>query len=196
MTVSEIHPWQHYIPAGSSTLIIGTFPPTKRNWSYEFFYPNKTNLFWTVMSSIAGVELVNISSTEATAERKAILDKLKVGITDMGLEISRKNNSSLDENLEILQHMDILEILRTHPSIHTLLFTSSSGKASAAKWFIQYLKTKQIYHRFPTGPKPLKSAIKFEGRTINLVILFSPSRRAANRISLERLIEMYKSEIK
>ncbi len=40
----EHHRWNNYVPSHAKTLIIGTFPTAKRNWSYEFFYPNKRNL--------------------------------------------------------------------------------------------------------------------------------------------------------
>jgi G:T/U-mismatch repair DNA glycosylase len=37
--------------------------------------------------------------------------------------------------------------------------------------------------------------LTLNGRTIELVILYSPSARAANRISFERLMELYKQEL-
>ncbi len=195
MIESETHPFRLYVPKNSKTLIIGTFPPTKRNWSYEFFYPNKLNLFWPVMSRLANVELKYFSGLEAIEERKQILEALNVAITDMGLEISRKDGNSLDENLIVIQYMDIFKILYDYPAINKILFTSSSGTASAAKWFLAYLKSKNIIQKFPKGLKPLRSEFLFDERIIQLVILYSPSRRAANRISFAGLVEMYKNEI-
>lgn len=196
MIQKETHPWKWYVPNNSKTLIIGTFPPVKRNWSYHFFYPNKQNLFWPVMSRLANKELTYFSGEAAVQERKEILELLKVAVTDMGLEIGRKENSSLDEHLTAIEYMDIFKILDEHPSINKLIFTSSSGVVSASKWFTEYLKGKSIPHKFPKGLKPLRSEFKFEKRIIQLVILYSPSRRAANRISFEKLVEMYGKEIK
>ncbi|RYG04869.1 MAG: hypothetical protein EOO02_05095 [Chitinophagaceae bacterium] len=196
MTENEVHPWKAYIPPNSKTLIVGTFPPTKRNWSYDFFYPNKQNLFWTVISAINKSALEYFSGEEAVNERIGILENLKLGVTDMGLEINRLNGNSLDENLSPIEYMDILKILNEHPTINKLIFTSSSGPASAARWFVNYLKTRNILHRFASGPKPLRSILQLEHRSVELVVLYSPSRRAANRISLEKLIEMYEHEIR
>ncbi|MDR0543024.1 MAG: uracil-DNA glycosylase family protein, partial [Dysgonamonadaceae bacterium] len=80
----EIHPWNRYIPAEAKSIIIGTFPPTRRNWSYDFFYPNKNNYFWRIMARIAGSPLQYFSGKEAVEERKNILNRLGIGVSDMG----------------------------------------------------------------------------------------------------------------
>jgi len=193
--MQETHPFILFAPKNSRILFAGTFPPAKRNWSYDFFYPNRQNLFWKVMATIAGVELKHFSGTEAVEERKNILTQLHVAITDMGHTIIRNDNSSLDENLVIVTYMDIFDILDKHPCISKIIFTSSSGPVSAARWFNEYLKSKNILHKFPKGLKPLQSQIEYNGKTIRLSVLYSPSRRAANRISFDQLVAMYKTEI-
>jgi G:T/U-mismatch repair DNA glycosylase len=195
MIQKETHPWKWYVPAKSRILIIGTFPPVKEKWSYQFFYPNKQNLFWPVMSTLINKPLEHLSGEAAVDERKYILQLLSAGITDMGLEIERNGNSSLDENLTAIQYMDVFKILKENISINKIIFTSSSGKASALGWFVNYLRMNNVNFKFPTGTKPLRSEFQFEGRLIQLVILYSPSRRAANRISFEKLVEMYSKEM-
>lgn len=195
MNIPETHPWKWFIPGGSKVLIVGTFPPTKRNWSYNFFYPNKRNLFWPMMARVAGKELQFFSGDEAVLERKQIMVQLQTGITDMGLEISRDKSNSSDDNLQVSAFMDILGLLNENPFIKKLIFTSSSGKSSAAAWFLQYLKSRNILHSFKKGERPLKSEILIVGRLIELVILYSPSPRAANRISFDKLVELYANEI-
>jgi G:T/U-mismatch repair DNA glycosylase len=195
MQQEENHPWKWFAPTNSRTLVIGTFPTAKRNWKYDFFYPNTANLFWKVMSEIANIELKHFSGEEAVVERKIILQKLNVVITDMGNKVIRNDESSLDEKLIPVEYMNIFQILDENPGINKILFTSSSGKASASKWFLEYLKNNGIYHKFPKGKKPIKSEINYKRNTIYLVIVYSPSRRASNRISFEKLVEMYKNEI-
>ncbi|MDA3616699.1 hypothetical protein [Polluticaenibacter yanchengensis] len=193
--LQEDHPWNWYGPDDSQTLIAGTFPPTRNNWSFDFFYPNKTNFFWRVMSAVANKPLQFIKGEEAVAERKALLDSLKLTVTDMGKTIRRLQNNSLDENLEAITFMDIQHILQQKPGINKIIFTSSSGKSNAAKWFQKYITLLHIPHKFPKGNKPVKSQVTLAGRKIELVILYSPSARAANRISFERLVELYKTEL-
>ncbi len=190
----EAHPWKWFAPKDSTTLIVGTFPTAKHNWHFDFFYPNTANLFWKLLSKIAFTELKYFSGDEAVTERKDILRKLKVSVTDMGLNVIRHDESSLDEKLVPLKYMDIFQILNENPSIQKIIFTSSSGKVSASKWFINYLAKQKIQHKFPKGKKPIRSLLHYKDKQIQLVILYSTSRRAANRISFEQLIEMYKNE--
>ncbi len=191
----EQHPWNWYGRDDSTVLLVGTFPPTRNNWSFDFFYPNRFNFFWRLMAAIAAKPLQHFSGPEAVTERKALLDSLKITITDMGQTIARIRNNSSDENLVALAYMDIFRILEARPHIRKIIFTSSSGKASAATWFLAYLRTHQITHKFPKGARPLKSTITWQGRTLELVILYSPSPRAANRVSFEQLTALYKAEL-
>ena len=45
------------------------------------------------------------------------------------------------------------------------------------------------------GRKPIKNKLSLNQKEIQIVTLYSTSRRAANRIALEKLIELYKDEI-
>ncbi|UEG50635.1 hypothetical protein LK994_04010 [Ferruginibacter lapsinanis] len=195
MQETEAHPWKWFAPPNSNVLVVGTFPTARRNWKYEFFYPNTANLFWRIMAAILKTELQFFSGKEAVEERKNILTRLCAAITDMGHIIVRNDNSSLDEKLIAVEFMDIFRILEENPSINKILFTSSSGIVSAAGWFNKFLETKNISHKFPKDKRPVKSSIDYKGRSIKLVILYSPSPRASNRISFDELVELYRKEI-
>lgn len=188
------HPFKWYVPENAKTLIIGTFPPVEERWGFSFFYPNLQNLFWKLLSSIAKKELSN-DKEKFIAERQAILKQLKVGVTDMGGVIKRLAYDSKDESLEIVEYMEILQILQEHPSIQRIILTSSSGKSSALGWFREYLEKKKIAHVLPKGSKPLHFKIQFNAKDVDVYVLYSPSRRAANRISFDKLTEMYKNVI-
>lgn len=189
----EEHPWKWYHPEGGKTIIIGTFPPTARNWSYDFFYPNKNNYFWKIIAQIAQHELVHFSGENAVAERKQLLNKLKIGVSDMGNVVHRTVNNSLDESLEIVEYMNIFQILEENPMIRKIVFTSSSGKSSAIKWFRDYLETQNIHYTIPKGERPLRSSISLNGKEIEIVLLYSTSPRVS--IPFSKLTELFRNEI-
>lgn len=191
----ETHPWKWYHPYGAETIVIGTFPPTKRNWSYDFFYPNKNNYFWKIIAKIADKDLQYNAGEEAVNERKQLLNQLKVGVSDMGKVIRRTADNSLDGSLEIIEYMDIFQILKENPSIRKIIFTSSSGKSSAIKWFSNYLKTKGISYMIPKGQRPLKNTIIIDNKEIEIVLLYSTSPRAGAAISFDKLVELFRNEI-
>jgi G:T/U-mismatch repair DNA glycosylase len=192
--LNKPHPFKWYVPENARVLIIGTFPPVESRWGYNFFYPNPRNLFWKIMSDIAG-KPISTNKETAVDERKKVLDTLRVGVTDMGGVIRRLADNSLDENLELIEHMPILRILDEYPSINRMILTSSSGKVSALAWFKLYLLEKGISHVVPKGPKPLQFSIVYNGRTLEVFVLFSPSPRASNQISYPKLLEMYRRAI-
>ena len=191
MPVAEIHPWKWYVPPGAKTVIIGTFPPTLRNWSYDFFYPNKNNYFWRILAALAGQELHSFSGEEAVSERKALLDRLQVGLSDMGQVICRMDDNSLDENLQIVEYMDIFRLLDENPAVNKLIFTSSSGKTSAARWFKNYLAIQGIQYNIPKGTRPLRSRLELRGRAVEIVLLYSTSPRVGAVISFEKLTGLF-----
>jgi G:T/U-mismatch repair DNA glycosylase len=191
----EIHPWNRYIPANAKSIIIGTFPPTLRNWSYDFFYPNKNNYFWRIMAQIAGKPLQHFSGEEAVEERKNILNQLGTGVSDMGKIIRRTKGSSSDENLEIVEYMDILRILEENPSLRKIIFTSSAGKSSAIGWFKAYLALHGIVFQIPKGKRPLRTHVRIAGKDIEIALLYSTSARAGAAVSLTYLTELFKNEL-
>jgi len=192
----EIHPWGWYIPEGAETVIIGTFPPTRRNWSFDFFYPNKNNYFWKIVARIANRPLFYFSGEEAVKERKELLNHLKLGVSDMGQIIRRKTNSSLDKNIEIVAFMDIFKLLYENPSVRKLIFTSSSGKSSAIGWFKKYLSLHQVPLNIPKGKRPLRTSLIINRKPIEVVILYSTSSRAGAAVSFEALTGLFNNEVK
>ena len=192
----EIHPWNWYCPVGAKTVVIGTFPPTRRNWSFDFFYPNKNNYFWKLIARIAGRPLVYFSGEEAVDERKELLNHLKLGVSDMGQTIRRKTDSSLDQNLEIVAYMDIFKMLQENPSIRKLIFTSSSGKSSAIRWFKDYLSLHQVPFKIPQGKRPLRTTVTVKNQSFEIVLLYSTSPRAGASVSFDALTELFVNEMR
>ena len=80
---------ENFIPTNADKLIIGTFPTAKQRRSFEFFYPNKNNPFWKVLASIAEMTLAPADSSKAIQNRKEVLTKLNLGITDIKFIVMR-----------------------------------------------------------------------------------------------------------
>ena len=48
----ERHPFEPFLPDGAKLLMLGSFPPQKKRWSMEFYYPNFINDFWRIIGII------------------------------------------------------------------------------------------------------------------------------------------------
>lgn len=152
----ECHPDWYYPVQGMRTLILGTFPPIKRD--YEFYYPNSQNRFWRVMAEIAKTKLSQNKGPAAVEERKKLMTQLKVGVQNMGKTILRDGESSLDKHIEITEFQDILGIINENDSLQTILLTGYSGKTSTYGEFVKYLAEQGIPH----GPLQAKVSAGYE----------------------------------
>jgi G:T/U-mismatch repair DNA glycosylase len=195
---AEELPFETYIPNEADKLIIGTFPTESGNRAFDFFYPNRGNVFWKILSNIAGngFELDDHESAEEAVEsRMAILDKLKLGITDIGKMVLRQSNSSLDGALFPIMFTNVFCILDEHPSIKKLILTSKSGQNSVSGWLRGYFELNNF--DFPLtkkGPNSERGNFTFNGRTIEIVTVPSTSR-AARKVSDEDKMHRFREEL-
>lgn len=191
---SETLPWKEYIPSNAKMLILGTFPTKKSNRTFEFFYPNKANRFWPTLARVANIPLTEFNGESAVIQRKTILDALQAGISDTGHKILRQKESSLDDNLFPIEFTDVFKILKEHPTIHTILLTSSSKGNSALNWLMAYCELNNMSLKMPDGKLPREVTVDILNRKIKIIAVNSPSRAAS--ISDEALYEMYSEVIR
>ena len=104
MKEEVIHPLEVLKDKDSKILILGSFPSVKSR-EMNFFYMNKTNRFYKVLSSLLDIDLFSIS----IEEKKRILLKNHIALYDV-VKRCRIHGSS-DSSLQILDYSDIYEIL-------------------------------------------------------------------------------------
>lgn len=52
MSDIEQHPLQPFLPPGTRLLMLGSFPPSRRRWCMDFFYPNFINDMWRIFGLV------------------------------------------------------------------------------------------------------------------------------------------------
>ena len=48
----EYHPLHPFLPLNARLLMLGSFPPPKRRWCVDFYYPNKSNQMWLIFGEL------------------------------------------------------------------------------------------------------------------------------------------------
>ena len=48
----EEHPLKPFLPANAKLLMLGSFPPQRKRWSMDFYYPNLQNDMWRIFGWI------------------------------------------------------------------------------------------------------------------------------------------------
>lgn len=189
----ETHDWNWHIASEATKLFIGTFPTDVRNRKHDFFYSSSTNRFWEIVTELAK-PLDEISNeTDEIKKRKLILDKLHLGLTDMGKKVYRQQGSSKDHSLFPVEFMDIIQILNDHPLIDTLIVSGNTQGNSSLNWFSIFCSLNKISFNVKQLEKDRATEITIEGKNLKVVLAYSPSR--LSRVTTEKLIEEYRSII-
>ncbi|MDF2437801.1 MAG: hypothetical protein K0Q95_2177 [Bacteroidota bacterium] len=191
----ETHPdWDYDIPV-MRTLILGNFPPHKKRWSYEFFYPNKQNNFWKVLAALNKTDLKYKEGERAVEERKKIMQDLQTGVMNIARKVRRKGHSARDTDIEIIEYNDVLKLLNRHRELETIVIAGYSAKNSTAKKFIEYLNDRKVRVELA---EQIKAGTQFriflKDRTLLCAIVNSTS--TAFPIKLEKLVEQFRPYIK
>ena len=45
----EKHPLEPFLPPKAKLLMLGSFPPQRKRWSMDFYYPNLNNDMWRIV---------------------------------------------------------------------------------------------------------------------------------------------------
>lgn len=107
----EQHPLEPFLPGNARLLMLGSFPPQKKRWSMEFYYPNWNNDMWR----IAGLLFFNDKDHFVDKSRKAFckeciisfLNKKGIALFDTATAVRRLQDNASDKFLEVVQPTDI-----------------------------------------------------------------------------------------
>lgn len=179
----ETHPFESFVPKGATHLILGSFPTHERNWKFNAHYPGRANFFWRMLSQIYSHPFIHTHGPEAAKERRALCTEKGIAISDTIYKVRRKvAMSSKDSDLEVIEKMDIVGILRKNPSMHTIILTGSSGKVSALSVLLAHLQEQGIPIKL-NETKPVTGSFMLQKRLIEVFVLYSTSGLNIGRYS-------------
>ena len=134
---SERHPLQPFLPSGARILLLGSFPPQRKRWSMEFFYPNLQNDMWRV----AGLLFFGDREHFLTADRKAF-DRLRIetfcrergiALYDTSEEVIRLKNNASDASLQVVREVDLEALLAQIPACRALVATGGKSAETLSR---------------------------------------------------------------
>lgn len=128
---TETHPWQPFAPENARILIMGTFPPQRKRWSMDFYYPNRTNDFWYMMGVIFyddKTALYNENEKCFNLEKiKALLTEKGIALHDTCRRIRRLKGNASDKFLEVVEPVPLRQLLGMMPECHTIATTGEKA---------------------------------------------------------------------
>ena len=183
MSIVEKHPLQPFLPANARLLMLGSFPPARKRWAMDFFYPNYTNDMWRIFGlCFFNDKLQLVDEHLKTYRREAIIDLLSekgIALFDTACAVVRTKNTASDKDLEIVEQTDVESLLRRIPHCEAVVTTGQK----ATDVFTEHFQIKQ--------PKVgTWQPFVFEGRPMRLYRMPSSSR--AYPLRLEKKAESYR----
>ena len=127
----EKHPLEPFLPAKARLLMLGSFPPQKKRWSMDFFYPNLNNDMWRIF----GVLFFNdkeyfLNETRKAFVRERIIDFLEekgIALFDTASSVRRLQDNASDKFLEVVEATDVSALLRRLPECKAIVTTGQKA---------------------------------------------------------------------
>ena len=127
----ENHPLEPFLPANARLLMLGSFPPQKKRWSMDFYYPNLNNDMWRIV----GLLFFNNKDYFLNETRKAFcreriisfLNDKGIALFDTASAIRRLQDNASDKFLEVVQSTDISRLLGQLPECKAIVTTGQKA---------------------------------------------------------------------
>ena len=127
----ERHPFEPFLPPDAVVLFLGSFPPQRKRWCVEFYYPNWINDFWRICGLVFYGDKDHFV---VTGQKRFDLDLIKSFCTEKGLalydtatEIRRLQDNASDKFLEVVTPTDIPALLERIPQCRAVVTTGQKA---------------------------------------------------------------------
>ena len=178
----ERHPLQPFLPEDTRLLMLGSFPPSRKRWSMDFFYPNYTNDMWRIFGlCFFDDKMYFVDEEHKTFRQKKIELLLKehgIGIYDTATAVVRTQGTAADKDLEVVEPTDLEALLERIP--HCVAIVTTGEKATSV--FCEHFAVK--------APK-VGSFTEFSFGSRLLRLYRMPSSSRAYPIKVERKAAYY-----
>lgn len=127
----EYHPLLPFLPEGTKVLFLGSFPPQRKRWSMDFFYPNFINDHWRIMGLIFFGDKNHFVDVEAKCFKlDLIVDFARekgIGYYDTSEAVKRLKDNASDKFLEVVEYTDINAMLEKIPECRVVVTTGEKA---------------------------------------------------------------------
>ena len=177
----EHHPLKPFLPPNAKVLFLGSFPPPKKRWCMDFFYPNFINDHWRIEGQIWFGDRNHFVDLEHKRfkmnEIVTFLDEKGIAYFDTATAVRRLKDNASDAFLEIVEHTDIEALLAQMPQCHAIATTGEKATTEVC-----------AYYKTDTIPSPNSQVALREGLTLYRL----PSSSRAYPLAFDKKVEAYR----
>ena len=129
MTI-EPHPLGFFLPKNTRLLMLGSFPPPRRRWSMEFYYPNIQNDMWRVVGLLFYASkdyFLKDRKAFCVEKAKAFCQEKGIGLGDTAMEVIRQKANASDKFLEVVRPIEPEKVLSQIPACEAIAVTGQKA---------------------------------------------------------------------
>jgi len=156
----ERHPLKPFLPDNAKLLMLGSFPPPKKRWCMDFFYPNRSNMMWEIFGLVFyddSQRLVDAKhKTFRRQEIETLLNERGIAIYDTASAVRRLSGNASDKELEIVEKTDIAELLTHIPLCHDIVCTGQKSFSVLTDDYRAAVPKMGEYNEFIIAERPMR----------------------------------------
>ncbi len=179
----EKHPLEPFLPEGAKVLMLGSFPPARKRWSMEFFYPNWINDMWRIWGLVFFGDREHFVSGNAKAFDREICagfaSEKGIAMYDTACEVRRLKDNASDKFLEVVKATDLPELLKQIPECQAIVTTGQKATDVILETFGCEEPPVGEFRGFMAGDRPMR-------------LWRMPSSSRAYPLPLEKKAEFYR----
>ena len=127
----EYHPLRPFLPERAKVLFLGSFPPQRKRWCMDFYYPNFINDHWRIEGQIFYGDKNHFVDLEAKRFRideiVAFCEEKGLAFFDTSMAIRRLQDNASDKFLEVVEPTDIPALLKRLPHLRAIVTTGEKA---------------------------------------------------------------------
>ena len=188
----EYHPLVPFLPEHAKVLFLGSFPPQRKRWCINFYYPNFINDHWRIEGEVFFGNRHHFVDEKAKRfkieEIVAFCQEKGIAFFDTSTAIRRLQDNASDKFLEVVEPTDIPTLISRLPHLKAIVTTGE--KATDTICSSLKISTKPKVNTFVTIPEMFNQ----DGQQMILYRLPSSSR--AYPLAFDKKVEAYKRMFK
>ncbi|MCR5159271.1 MAG: uracil-DNA glycosylase family protein [Prevotella sp.] len=127
----EYHPLRPFLPENATVLFLGSFPPQRKRWCTDFYYPNFINDHWRIEGQVFFGDKNHFVDLEAkrfkTEDIVAFCQQKGIAFFDTSTAVRRLQDNASDKFLEVVEPTDIRALLQKLPHLKAIVTTGEKA---------------------------------------------------------------------
>ena len=127
----EYHPLRPFLPENAKVLFLGSFPPQRKRWCMDFYYPNFINDHWRIQGEVFFGDRNHFVDVTAKCfkvdEIVAFCEERGLAFFDTSTAARRLQDNAADQFLEVVEPTDIPALLCHLPHCRAIVTTGEKA---------------------------------------------------------------------